>query len=318
VFPVRCSIGYLHFKPGNSEMDEVLKAADAACFKAKQNGRNVICEGKIEDAGDDTENSAKWLPRIHNALQNNLFTLHVQPIMDLSDGSISLYEILLRMIDEDGSLINPEAFIKSAVRYQLALKIDCWVVEEVLAGIAALPPSCGKDGFSINLSAQSIGSEEFLEFLRNQLIHSAIVPSRLCFECRESDVLNRPAVAAEFFTQLRSMGCKTSLDDFGASMTSFSAINMLPLDMIKIDGSFYNSLEGAQPNYQLLESVYQFVSSMGIATVAEQVEMDVTLQKLKALNTDSPAGYGSGYAQGYAVAQPMPFGELNRIADRAA
>ena len=313
-FPVRCSIGLVHFDPAESNRDEVMKSADAACYDAKNKGRNSICERVMgEDSSKNSADTVTWLPRIKDALENEKFTLHVQSIAALSDGSVSSHEILLRMVADDGSLISPIAFMKTAIRYELALDIDRWVVNRALAKISGLPSRYSSDKFAINLSVHAISSPEFLEFLNRQIILSGIDASRLCFDIKESDVLHNPTAAAEFCQSLHDMGCLVALDDFGASMTSFSALKTLPVSVLKIDGSLIANLNGATssdavPNadYALVKSIYSFASSMGLTTIAEQVEDYACLDVLKTMKV--------GYGQGVAIARPVPFEEC--FADR--
>ncbi len=308
-FPVRCSIGLVHFDPAESSRDEVMKSADAACYDAKNKGRNSICERVVgEELLKSSADTVTWLPRIKDALANDKFTLHVQSIAALSDGAISSHEFLLRMIADDGSLISPIAFMKTAVRYELALDIDRWVVTRALDNISRLPAENLSDRFSINLSTQAIGSSEFLEFLSGQIVLSGVEVSRLSFDIKENDVLQNPAAAAEFCQSLHAMGCTVALDDFGASMTSFNALKTLPVSVLKIDGSLIANLNGASstdsvPNadYALVKSIHSFASSMGLTTIAEQVEDRACLDVLKAMKVD--------YAQGVAIARPVSFEE---------
>ncbi len=313
VFPVRCSIGVVHFDPVKATRDKVLKLADAACYNAKNAGRNVIREGAIGvDAQDlKAESSVLWLPRIKDALANEKFTLHVQSIASMLDGSIATHEILLRIIDEDNSLIYPTSFMKTAVRYGLALNIDRWVFSRALVKIKELPDRYASDKFTINLSTQSVGSKEFLAFAAEHIALSGIDASRLCFDVSENDVLKNPVVVAEFCRDLQAMGCEVVLDDFGAAMTSFSTLKMLPLNALKIDGSLVANLNSASmadasgdgnADYALVKSIVSFASSMGLSTIVEQVEDVACLAVLKSVPLD--------YVQGLAVSEPVSFDDF--------
>lgn len=309
VFPVRCSIGFVHFMPDECAFDDVIKSADAACFDAKHLGRNSICERIVGDSTKQTDQGSMWLPRLKSALELESFTLLTQPVVSLRDGSCVSHEVLLRL-NEDGVLTSPNAFMKSAVRYELAERIDRWVVENTLARLVLLRSEYVKDSFSINLSSQSIESEGFLVFLKEQISHSGIDPSRLCFDIRESDLLSKPAGSEAFCLELRAMGCDVALDDFGAGMTSFALLKTIPVVALKIDGSLTSNLNSTEStgsevsaeynaDRAMVRSIHSFASSMGLKTIAEQVEGRECLEALRVLGVD--------YAQGSAVGVEVPF-----------
>ena len=319
IFPVRCSIGIVHFDPADAELESVLKAADMACFEAKKRGRNSVCEGSLDEAQKHTESEVQWLPLIRKVLDENSFTLFFQSIASMSDDSMRRHEILLRMPGENGELINADMFMKTAQRYDLALEIDTWVMSSTLERISQLPAHYANDMFSINISAQAIGSEDFIEFIQQEILNHEIDPTRLCFDIKEIDTLNSPANAAEFCKQLQVLGCTVALDDFGAAMTSFSTIKSLPINEIKIDGSLIAGLsevhslplsndgpvdiQQVNPNLVLLKSICSFASSMGLTVVAEQVDNADSLAVLKSI--------GIEFAQGYAIAPPRPFNQFS-------
>ena len=299
VFPVRCSIGLVHFDPKKSNRNDVLKAADAACYDAKNSGRNNICQREVGDQSSTDDGTVLWLPRLKDALENEKFSLHIQSIASLANGTVSRHEFLLRLNEDDGSLVAPAAFMKTAIRYQLALDIDRWVVYRALAFITNLPSQFGQDQFSINLSAQSIGSTEFIDFLHRQITLSGIDATRLCFDIKEENLLNDPPGVSEFCQELRALGCLVALDDFGAGMTSLTALKSLPINVLKIDGSLVANLgssdnaHGVAADLALVNSIHNFASTMGLITIAEQVEDSACLDALKQLQID--------YAQGYAI-----------------
>ena len=323
VFPVRCSIGLVHFNPEKSNRDDVLKTADAACYDAKNSGRNNICRREVGDLSGTDDGTVLWLPRLKDALENEKFSLHVQSIVSLANGSVSRHEFYLRLQEDDGSMVGPQTFMKTAVRYQLALDIDRWVVYKALAFITNLPSQFGQDNFSINLSSQSIGSTEFIDFLSRQITLSGIDATRLCFDIKEADLLNDPVRMAEFCQELRALGCTVALDDFGAGMTSLTALKSLPVSVLKIDGSLIANLSNPdsgsanepdsrhEADLALVSSIHNFASTMGLITIAEQVESLACLNALKQLQID--------YAQGYAISDVVALDEfVASIQQRAA
>lgn len=307
IFPVRCSIGFVHFIPGTCDFDDVIKSADAACFDAKHRGRNSICERTVGDSQKKSDQGSMWLPRLKSALELESFDLFVQPVVSLRNGSCVTHEVLLRL-NENGVLTSPKYFLKSAVRYELAEQIDRWVVQNALGNLSLLRSEYAGDKFAINLSSQSIESNEFLDFLKEQILHSGIDPARLCFDIKESDLLSKPADSEDFCRELRSIGCEVALDDFGAGMTSFALLKTIPVNTLKIDGSLIENLKSTNDgvcfnaDQAMVRSINSFASSMGLSTIAEQVESDECLEALRVLGVE--------YAQGSAVAVEVPFETL--------
>ena len=316
IFPVRCSIGFVYFVPGEVSFDDVIKSADAACFDAKHRGRNSVCERSVGDSQKQSDQNSMWLPRLKAALETNSFELLAQPVVSLLDGSIDTHEVLLRL-NEDGVLISPIAFMKSAVRYELAESIDRWVVQTTLSRLATLLPQYAEDKFSINLSSQTIKSDDFLLFLKEQIQLFDVDPARLCFDLQESDLLSKPALSEAFCRELRSIGAEVALDDFGAGLTSFELLKSISVNALKIDGSLIANLDQSELNgnnrnadQALVQSIHSFASSMGLTTIAEQVESTDCLQALKVLSVD--------FAQGSAVAEEVPFDTLTSDASSGA
>jgi len=252
------------------------------------------------------------------AIENDRFSLYLQSIASLTDGIINRHEILLRMADDSGEPVNTAAFMKTAERYDLALDIDKWVTSHALEEISKLPVIFEGHQFSLNLSKQAIGSDGFVEYLREKIALSGVNPSRLSFDIKESDTLHTPAVAAEFCRQIQAIGCTVALDDFGAAMTSLSSMKSLPVNMLKIDGSLITELSNApslavfsettaedhlvNPDLLLIKSIHSFASSMGMKTIAEQVDDKDCLDILRLLKID--------FVQGYEISEPRPFDEL--------
>ena len=316
IFPVRCSVGFVYFVPGEVSFDDVIKSADAACFDAKHRGRNSVCERSVGDSRKKADQNSMWLPRLKAALETDSFELLAQPVVSLLDGSIDTHEVLLRL-NENGELISPVAFMKSAVRYELAESIDRWVVQTTLSRLATLLPQYTEDKFSINLSSQTIKSDNFLLFLKEQIQLFDVDPARLCFDLQESDLLSKPTVSEAFCRELRSIGAEVALDDFGAGLTSFELLKSISVTTLKIDSSLIANLDQSELNGKalnadqaLVQSIHSFASSMGLTTIAEQVESTDCLQALKVLSVD--------FAQGSAVAEEVPFDTLTSDASGGA
>jgi EAL domain-containing protein (putative c-di-GMP-specific phosphodiesterase class I) len=246
----------------------------------------------------------QWVHRITRALAEERFCLYYQTIMPLamhSQGEI-YGEILIRMVDEQGELVPPMAFIPAAERYHLMPAIDRWVIRTTLA-VMAQPhktptPHAGQRHFAINLSGQSLGDDQFLEFVTEQIQQSGAAAEQVCFEITETAAIANLAGAIRFMTTLRESGCRFALDDFGSGLSSFAYLKQLPVDYLKIDGSFVKGMLDDPIDYAMVDSINQIGHVMGIRTIAEFVENDTILTKLKELGVD--------YAQGYGIAKPIP------------
>ncbi len=305
VFPVRGSIGLVHFVPGEMDFESVSAAADVACYKAKNNGRNAVHVHSWEDEIDsDIKIEELWKPRIDHALNNDGFTLHVQPICALENGepaSPRLHEIFVRMRDEHNTsaLYYPQQFLKSAQRYGVTGQIDEWVIANSLESIAALPGYLSNDVFSINLSSESLVRGDFYEYLAAQLLKYSVAGSRLCFELTEESILNNFEESKAAVNGMKKLGCKVALDDFGAGVSSLSSLRDLPLDYLKIDGQFISRMHNSRVDACMVRSIHSFARAMGLKTIAEKVESKQTCQQL--------AEIGVTYVQGYVVAEPATF-----------
>lgn len=303
VFPVRCSIGLVHFRPATSVMDSVVSAADAACYVAKKNGRNSVHTQSVDDAVN-TESlvEQKWMPRIKDALDNNRFVLYSQPIYPSGAGvneRAQHHELLVRMVGRDGSLTYPAEFLKPAERYELMTNIDRWVIDEALRMISKLPDSMDDDLFSLNLSAASVKDESLPEFIRHSLRGTGVKGQQLCFEIDEDVFLNNLESANNLFRQLRKLGCCFALDDFGAGVSSFAALKGVPVKFIKIDGQFVTSMDSSAADAGMVRSIHALARSMGLVSIAEKVESRAALALLESIEVD--------FLQGFAIAAPVPF-----------
>jgi diguanylate cyclase (GGDEF)-like protein/PAS domain S-box-containing protein len=305
-FVTTVSIGLVHINLGPMTLEASLRAADMACYMAKEKGRNRV---QVYHA-DDSEVSLRfgemaWVQRLHLALEENRFCLYAQEIAALrpADEHVGGHiEILLRLHDESGRMILPEAFIPAAERYGLMTALDRWVVQNVFKVIQ----QCMRDGAqgplaicAINLSGISIGDDEFLEYLHEQFARYAIPPELICFEITETIAIANLGSAIRFINELKGLGCYFSLDDFCAGMSSFAYLKHLPVDFLKIDGSFVKDMLDDPVNRAMVEVINHIGHVMGKRTIAEFVETPLIEQALLEIGVD--------YAQGYLIERPQPF-----------
>ncbi|MEO1131142.1 MAG: EAL domain-containing protein [Cyanobacteria bacterium J06639_1] len=310
VFSTSSSMGLVAIDPDTRDLSAVLSRADAACYTAKEAGRNRI---HIYQSGDreltEQRGQRQWIARIHRAVAENRLCLYVQPIVPVassisethSEPPLLHYEVLLRFVDEDGSIVLPMAFIPAAERYNLMPELDRWVFRTLTSEFRAFcdgAPSDSRDRalYSVNLSGASLNDDRFLDFVRTQLQTHAIEPEFICFEVAETAAIANLSKASRFIRELKALGCAFALDDFGSGMSSFSYLKQLPVDYLKIDGNVIREIAADPLAAAVVESVHQIGHIMGIQTVAECVETDVALAKLQQIGID--------FAQGYAIAAP--------------
>jgi diguanylate cyclase (GGDEF)-like protein len=307
-FECASSIGLVPIDPQSDDLSSVLSAADAACYVAKEAGRNRIHVYQANDeAVAERYGEMQWIHRIRKAFDEDRFVLYEQEIRPFGEGE-ALREIFIRMLDEEGTLVPPVAFIPAAERYHLVPQIDRWVVAHALEALARDP---GGQTFTINLSGQSITQESFLDFVSERLDGAGVDPRRVCFEITETAAIAHLTRALTFINALRSRGCRFVLDDFGSGMSSFAYLKNLPVDFIKIDGEFVRDLVADPIHAALVGSIHQIGHVMGLKTIAEAVEDEPTLAALRALGVD--------YVQGYHVHRPQPLATFaGRVAAAAA
>ena len=300
-FKVGASIGLVHVN-GDAEASDLLSLADMACYAAKDHGRNRV---HVYIEGDQELNlrrsEMKWIQRLQSAMSNHSLQLYRQPIQSLR-GKTSHSELLLRMYDEEGTLITPNFFIPAAERYNLMPEIDRWVIRnacELMQQHYQINSDAEHGTVFINLSATSLSDQELSVFIHEQLQIHAIAPSRVCFEITETAAIADFDYASRLIQALRNMGCKVALDDFGSGMSSFAYLKALKVDFVKIDGEFVRSMLDDEMNSAIVEAVNTIGHIASIETIAEFVENDAILQQLKKLGLD--------YAQGWAVGYPQPF-----------
>lgn len=304
LFSVSVSIGLVCLDHHPATLAEVLRAADVACYMAKEKGRNRVQFYRPQDSEVSVRyDEMEWVHRIHRALEDDRFCLYAQTILPLQAHVAGAhFEVLLRLRDEQGDLVPPIAFIPAAERYNLMPLIDRWVVSATLGALAArqAQPDAAPLGMcAINLSGASIGDEQFLSFLRDSLRHSPVPTHTLCFEITETSAIANLATAAHVISELRALGCHFALDDFGAGMSSFAYLKHLPVDYLKIDGSFVKDMVRDPIDRAMVEMIQRIANIMNKHTIAEYVEDTDTLELLRST--------GVNYAQGYGIARPQPF-----------
>jgi len=298
-FTVGVSIGVVNIAQGPRTLSGVLAAADAACYMAKDKGRNRVQVYRPEDSEVALRHGEmEWVNRIHRALADERLVLYVQPIVPLAGGGPAHHEFLVRLLDEHNEIVPPMAFIPAAERYNLMPAIDRFVIRTAFAALAARRgPRHGM--YAINLSGASIGDEDFPDFVRGEFDRHRIPHASICFEITETTAVTSLSRAAEFMGALRASGCRFALDDFGVGVSSFTYLKHLPVDFLKIDGSFVKGMLQDPVDAAMVEAIHRIGRVMGKQTIAESVETTAIRDALAAVGVD--------YAQGYGIAMPAPF-----------
>mgnify|MGYP001618938152 CR=1 FL=1 len=296
-FDVGVSIGACAITPKSESPSTILSNADAACYVAKDKGRNRV---QLYFSGRDCtlkRTEMSWVARLNRALEENRLCLYYQKIVPISaprEGS-EHFEVLLRLIDEAGNVVTPDIFLPAAEKYNLMPVIDRWVVHHLLSGNDELHRRLNAGGnvsCSINLSGASLNDEQFPAFLKEQIASSRIPPQALCFEITETVTISNLPRASAFMRELKEIGCCISLDDFGSGMSSFGYLKSLPVDYLKIDGLLVKNIANDLTDLAMVESINRIGHIMGLRTIAEFVENDAILAKLREIGVDYAQGFG--------------------------
>jgi diguanylate cyclase (GGDEF)-like protein/PAS domain S-box-containing protein len=303
IFSIGVSIGLLEIDQGSGAIEDIMNSADSACYVAKkQGGLHVHVYSAREEASARHSGEIHWLQRLQGALRDNKFELYYQPIVHARAGGLRgpAIEVFVRLERENGQPSAPPAeFIRAAERYRLMPHVDRWVVQTVLSalGRGGLKLPLGRS-VAINIAGQTLGDSDFLEFVVDCFDHTGAAPGDICFEVTESSVVANLDHAHRFIAVLHGMGCEFALDDFGSGLSSFSTLRTLPMDYLKIDGSFINNLAEDTVNQAMVTAMIELSRSLNFRVVAEQVEDQQSL--------DTVTGMGIDFVQGFVIARPQP------------
>ena len=308
-FAIKCSIGLVMIRSEVKDVQSILSAADDACYLAKEEGGNRI---KIYDSQGgkfiQRRGEMEWVSRIESAIEEDRFVLYYQPIMPLKKEYRNYLkaEILLRMISADGSMIMPADFIPSAERYNIMSAIDRWVIDRSFKEIAKLLEKNENENthlmFSINLCGETMADESISGFIKKTMDTYKINPDSICFEATETAAISNISTASHFINEMKDLGYTFSLDDFGSGFSSLNYLKNLPVDYLKIDGSFVRDMAESQTNSAMVDAINTLGHVIGIKTIAEFVGTKEIISMLR--------GIGVDYAQGYEVGKPQPLSEF--------
>jgi diguanylate cyclase (GGDEF)-like protein/PAS domain S-box-containing protein len=308
-FRIGVSIGITPITEATESVASVLSQADSACYAAKDQGRNRIHVYTVEDTElVRRSGEMEWVRQINQTLEENRFRLFYQPIAAIEPGHDGKghYEILLRMVNEEGTLVLPGEFFPAAERYHLASKIDQWVIATTFEWLRHHPDLLD-DLFlcSINQSGHSLGDAAFLEYVNKEFEKNGIPGSKICFEITETAAIANFASASRLITDLKKRGCQFALDDFGSGLCSFAYLRALPVDFLKIDGAFVKNIVDDHVDSAMVKSINVMAHVLGKQTIAEFVENQAILDKVREIGVD--------YAQGHGISDPRPLIDLTGV-----
>jgi diguanylate cyclase (GGDEF)-like protein/PAS domain S-box-containing protein len=301
IFNIGVSVGLVEISRESGNIEELLAAADTACYVAKKQGSGrVVVYSARDEAHARHTGEIQWLQRLQSALKDNRFHLYHQVIVPAheAEGGPAM-EVLIRLQDEAGNELAPADFMRAAERYRLMGLVDRWVVQTTLAalgrGAIAVPEN---RSVAINISGQTLGDTQFLEFVVECFDSTGAAPAQVCFEITESAVIANLEHARRFVGVLHGMGCQFALDDFGSGVGSFSNLKTLPLDYLKIDGSFMRNLARDTVNQAMVTAMIKLARTLNFRVIAEQVEDTAAVEAARKIGVD--------FLQGYAVGRPQP------------
>ena len=312
VFEVSASVGMTRVCARSNSVTHVMSEADLACNAAKDLGGNRC---HIYHSSDEElmrrQDEMQWVSKISEAIQSDRLVLYYQRIAPAAqiDNENLHFEILVRMLDDKGGLIMPDRFLPAAERYNLITGIDRWVVSHSFSWFAEhcmSTESLCLDTMAINLSGVSITDVGFHQHIKDEMEKYGVSPASICFEITETAAISNLSAATEFICDLRKLGCRFALDDFGSGLSSFGYLKNLPVDYLKIDGAFVRDMDTDAVNYAMVSAIQQLGSVIGIQTIAEFVENDRIIEMLVELGVD--------FVQGYAISRPLPLADLDTSA----
>ena len=303
IFDIGVSIGLVEIGRDTGTIEDLMNSADSACYVAKKaGGLHVHVYSAREEANARHSGEIHWLQKLQGALRDNKFELYYQPIVHARAGAVRgpALEVFVRLEREKGLPgAPPSEFIRAAERYRLMPHIDRWVVQAVLSALGRggmkLPPG---RSVAINIAGQTLADATFLEFVVECFDNTGANPADICFEVTESSVVANLDHAQRFIAVLHGMGCEFALDDFGSGLSSFSTLKTLPMDYLKIDGSFIKNLAGDSVNQAVVHAMIELSRSLNFRIVAEQVEDQQSL--------DTVTGMGIDFTQGFIYGRPQP------------
>ena len=307
LFTVGVSIGIAPISQQTSKLKEILIAADTACFAAKDAGRNSVHIYEPENKElAEYKGQIQWVSELSEALIENRFELYAQAIHQVHNGGddkLKGYEILVRFLDKQGKTYQPGAFLPAAERYGRITDIDRWVIENTFKYLSSHRTQQSKGiVFSINLSGRSLGDAAFKKQI-HLLFKKYKIPEKLiCFEITETAAISSFEQAINFINEFKQKGCSFSLDDFGSGLSSFAYLKQLPVDILKIDGTFVRNIDIDPIDYAMVKSINEIAHLYGKKTVAEFVESEAIFAKLSKIGVD--------YAQGYTISKPIKLAKI--------
>ncbi|HEV7607566.1 MAG TPA: EAL domain-containing protein [Steroidobacteraceae bacterium] len=300
VFNIGVSIGLIEIGREAGSVEQLLAAADSACYVAKKEGAGRVSVYSARDeALARSSGEIEWLQKLQSALKEERFTLYYQPIVAAYGGETDgpSMEVLLRMVDETGAEIAPLEFVAAAERYRLMASVDRWVVQTTLSALSRNAFQLAPErSVAINISGQTLGDPLFLEFVVECLDTTGVGPAQLCFEITESAVIGNMDAARRFVGVLHGMGCKFTIDDFGSGVASFSSLKNLPLDYLKLDGSFMRNLAKDSVSQTMVTAMIKLARTLNFKIIAEQVEDSAALDVARKMGVD--------FVQGFVIARP--------------
>ncbi len=318
VFHVGASIGLVSVTSRTTNLEDLLATVDAACYAAKEEGRNRVYVGQVDsDKISHRMEELRQASHIRHALKEGRLMLFRQPIVSARNPSDFLHsEVLVRMVDRDGKLVVPGAFIPVAERHGLMKDVDRWILRhlfEIEGKNLRKWHAVTQDGerrqdaflYSVNLSATSLTDSTFLDFVKEQMQLYRIPGRAIAFEITETQVITHLDKAADLIHSLKALGCKFLLDDFGSGMSSFGYLKTLPIDYLKIDGLFVKDILTDPIDRSMVNMINEIGHIMGLTTVAEYVENEEILREIQDLGVDM--------AQGYGISRPVPMEDIPRI-----
>ena len=308
IFNLGVSIGMVVCEDTEVNAGQYLSMADAACYFAKEQGRNQVHRyNKDDESMQRYQRELDWVSSINNALEEGRFELYYQslrPLNQTTDGHY--YEVLLRLREKDGNLVEPANFLPTAERFEMNVNVDKWVVTNTFKWLSENPEHLAElKRCSINLNCHSLADRDFTLFILNAFETFNIPYNKVCFEVIESVAIIKMEDTLSFMRTFNRLGCSFALDDFGSGFSSYSYLKSLPVNQVKIDGMFIKDMLNDSVDTAMVASINDVAKAMGMQTVGEFVENEGTLAQLGKMGVD--------FAQGYGVAKPAPLRDFKPL-----